>query len=67
MAPKYDKNLIAYLSGLEGKLEPPVAQDTLKLLKDDFTECYVTDRASFGLAADLVKVKLGLSRADLLA
>ena len=64
-AAEYDGNPIDYLSQFGEKLDSLRAQSELKILKPDLAKLYTTDRALFGLAASLIKEKLGVSRGDL--
>jgi hypothetical protein len=62
---EYNGNPIAYLLQFEEKLNSLRAQAELKILRPDLAEIYATDRAEFGLVADLIKEKLGIGRRDL--
>jgi hypothetical protein len=61
----HDIDPIAYLSALDEKLKPSKAQEEYTLLKPALSDLYASDRATFGVAAELVKEKLGIGRRDL--
>ena len=61
----FEGDPIAYLSGLPNELQPQQAQEEITVLKLSLANLYITDRASFAVAAALVKEKLGIGRRDL--
>ncbi len=56
---------IARLSALDKKLDPIPAREEYTILKPALLDLYLSDRASFAVAAELVKEKLGIGRRDL--
>jgi hypothetical protein len=56
---------LAHLSDLNSELGPLQKQEEITLLKPALADLYVTDRASFAVAANLIKEKLGIGRRDL--
>ncbi|MBI3798214.1 MAG: hypothetical protein HY268_14770 [Deltaproteobacteria bacterium] len=60
-----DIDPIAHLSGLKEDLTPSERIEELTLLRPALAELYQNDRATFAVAAGLVKEKLGIGRRDL--
>ena len=66
--PKIDPHVIdqiAYLSKLDRKLDPVQVREEYVFLKSALADLYLADRATFAIAAELVKEKLGIGRRDL--
>src|SRR5262245_53898036 len=61
----YDIGPIAYLSSLSGQLEADKVQEEYELLKPFLLDLYISDRATFAIAANLVKEKFSIGRRDL--
>lgn len=59
------EDVIAYLSALSEELSVAQRQEEYTLLRPQLADLYKADRATFSLAAKLVKEKLGISRRDL--
>ena len=56
----HDIDPIARLSALKEKLEADKAREECTILKPALFDLYVSDRAAFAVAAELVKEKLGI-------
>jgi hypothetical protein len=61
----HDIDPIAHLSALDKKLDPVRAREEYTVLKPALLDLYLSDRATFAVAAELVKEKLGIGRRDL--
>ncbi len=59
------ETVVAYLSALSDELTPVQRQAEVTILRPQLADLYQADRATFGLAATLVKIKLGIGRRDL--
>lgn len=60
-----NRNVIAYLSNLSEELTPAQRQEEMTLLRSQLADLYQVNRATFSIAAGLVKKKLDIGRRDL--
>lgn len=61
----HDIDPIAHLSALSKDLDADKVREEYEILKPALVDLYASDRATFAIAADLVKKKLRISRRDL--